>query len=417
MLTLNSVSPGQAINTFSSEAFKKVSGIVEAHLGKTFPAITLTVVQKGVVRFNGAWGWIDPWAETRPVQPDTLFDLASVSKVFTFTAFLALASAGRVQLDDPLVTIVPEFGESGPRPLDGGQDPHTGQMLPIPEEAHGQLADPRQVTFFHLLTHTSGLAPWRAIYQSAGPPPPLLDKPDPVGRATRWARALHALCHTPFVGKPGDGTVRYSDLGLMLLGEATSRLYGTPGRLENAITALVFEPLALRSVTFNPLEHGYSRKDIAPTEEDRHWRGRRCWGEVHDENACGVGGIAGHAGLFGTARDVATLGQAWLSGDHRLGISPTLLQAAISEQARTGAMRRGLGWMLKATENAPAGDLFCADAYGHTGFTGTSLWIDPERMLVVACLTNRVYGGREETSIHSFRRAIHDAIVKAVEEL
>lgn len=417
MPTLDIVAPNQAINTLSGSGHDALARVVEAHLGETFPAIALTVVQNGTVRFNGAWGWLDPEPASYPTQPDTLFDLASLSKLFTTTAFLALVSEGRVRLDDPLVSIVPEFGASGPRPLDGGQDPHSKAMLPIPDDARGQVADPALVTFFHLLTHTSGLAPWRALYEAAGPPPPLPDEPDPLGRETRWARLLGALCRAPFVGQPGDGIVRYSDLGLMLLGEATSRLHGTPGALDAAIAARALEPLALRSVTFNPLQHGCSRATIAPTEDDPGWRGRRCWGEVHDENACGAGGVAGHAGLFAAARDVAALGQAWLAGDPRLGIAPALLRAATHQQARTGEIRRGLGWMLKAPLDSSAGDLFGPNSYGHTGFTGTSLWMDPERALIVACLTNRVYPGRARPGIEAFRRAVHDVLVQAVEEL
>jgi CubicO group peptidase (beta-lactamase class C family) len=308
--------------------------------------------------------------------------------------------------------VIPEFAESGPRPLDGGKDPHTKILLPIPEAVRNQTADPRQVTCYHLLTHTSGLAPWRDVFNAAGPAPAPPDQIDPIPREERWVRALRALCGYPFVGQPGDRTVRYSDLGLMLLGEAICRLHGASGALEEALRKRVFEPLRLDTLTFNPVQRGHSRSTIAPTEDDPGWRGRRCWGEVHDENACGVGGVAGHAGLFGTARDVAAFGQAWLESDARLSIALDLLRRAVQEHEETSGMRRGLGWMLKAREDSPAGDLFSADSYGHTGFTGTSLWVDPPRALVVACLTNRVYPGREKIGIHAFRRALHDALVE-----
>jgi len=124
--------------------------------------------------------------------------------------------------------------------------------------------------------------------------------------------------------------------------------------------------------------------------------------------------FAGHAGLFATAKDVARFGQAWLAGDERLAISADLRQRATSQQA-SGQIRLGLGWMLKADSGSSAGDRYSARAYGHTGFTGTSLWIDPERELVCAVLTNRVYHGRAEAGIHRFRRAIHDLIVEAVD--
>ena len=156
------------------------------------------MIREGAVRLNAAWGWIDPESRAYPVRPDTLFDLASVSKLFTTSAFLSLVSAGRVRLDDPLVQVIPEFGESGPRPLDGGQDPHSKIPLPTPDTARGQTADPARVTFYHLLTHTSGLAPWRDVFNAAGPAPVPPDQVDPIPRAERWARALRrcAIIHS-----------------------------------------------------------------------------------------------------------------------------------------------------------------------------------------------------------------------------
>jgi CubicO group peptidase (beta-lactamase class C family) len=422
--------PAIDVNTFSPAVNGQFERILHAHLGETFPALALAVVHRGALCLNAAWGWLDPITRRYPTRPDSLFDLASVSKLFTASAFLSLVSAGRIALDDPLVRVIPEFDESGPRPLDGGQDPHTKVRLATPESARGQMADPGRVTFYHLLTHTAGIAPWRDVYNAAGPAPTPPDQVNMISQPVRWARALDALCQYPFVGQPGEGIVRYSDLGLMLLGEAVSRLYhdakvlpAAPGRsgfanppLHDALHALIFTPLDLPSLTFNPLQHERDRHTIAPTENDPGWRGRRCWGEVHDENACGVGGVAGHAGLFGTARDVAAFGQAWLDADPRLNVAPDLRQAAIGEREQTDGMRRGLGWMIKAFQDSSAGDLFSPDSYGHTGFTGTSLWVDPDRALVVVCLTNRVYPGREKEGIHAFRRAIHDAIVQAVEE-
>lgn len=416
MPTLDDLPPNTPIDALPAPMRARLEALIAAHLGITFPALTITVVHKGAVRLNAAWGWIDPEAQRWPVQADTRFDLASVSKLFTTTAFLTLVTEGRVRLDDPLIGVLPEFGASGPRPLDGGQDPHSKALLPTPPEALGQRADPAQVTFAQLLTHTSGLAPWRAVYQAAGPAPLPPDQRDPLPREERWRRGLRALCSYPFVGLPGDGVVRYSDLGLLLLGEALSRLHGTPGDLEPAVRARVLAPLDLTTITYNPLQNdGIPREAIAPTEDDPGWRGRRCWGEVHDENACGVGGVAGHAGLFGTARDVALLGQAWLDREPRLALDDDLLSAAIREQARTGPVRRGLGWMLKASEDASAGERFSAESFGHTGFTGTSLWIDPARRLVIAVLTNRVYPGRERPGIHEFRRAVHDLLAEAID--
>jgi CubicO group peptidase (beta-lactamase class C family) len=400
----------ESINKLSSPLRSRLYGAIQTSLGHVFPALTLAIIYRGEWMLEAAWGWVDPDTRQHPTAPDTLFDLASVTKVFTAAAFLSLVSAGRISLHDPLVKVIPEFGESGPRSMDGGQDPHTRAMLPVPTEVRNQYADPAVVTFWHLLTHMSGLAPWRAVYLAAGPVPPPPDKPDYLSSEQRWANALPALCTYPFVGQPGS-SVRYSDLGLMLLGEAVARLTGRT--LDVAIAEHVTERLGLASLTYNPVRKGYSRSQIAPTEHDADWRGRRCWGEVHDENACGLGGVSGHAGLFGTVRDVALFGQMWLEDDDRLKIAPELMRSAKTEQAASDGERRGLGWMLKSADS-PAGDLLSVSSFGHNGFTGTSLWIDPERQLVVACLTNRVYPGRHKEGIHGFQQTLHTILAEGL---
>jgi CubicO group peptidase (beta-lactamase class C family) len=183
--------------------------------------------------------------------------------------------------------------------------------------------------------------------------------------------------------------------------------------LDKAIAARILKPLNFQSGIYNPLQAGRNLNTIVPTEEDAIWRKRRAWGEVHDENACGVGGVAGHAGIFATARDIVALGQAWLDDDSRLAIAPHILAQARQEQARNG-FRFGLGWMLRAETDSSSSNEFSVSSYGHTGFTGTSLWIDPEQHLVVACLTNRVYPGREKAGIHEFRQALHAALARAL---
>ena len=403
-----------SVTTLSVSTTSRLDQLIGHNLGNVFPALTLAIIHQGDWMLNGAWGWIDPETQQHQVMPDSLFDLASVTKLFTVTAFLSLVSEGAIGLDNPLTDVIPEFGQNGLRTIDGGQDPHTKRMLPTPDDLMDKVADPSQVTFRHLLTHTSGLAPWRAVYKAAGPPPSPPDVTDPVPREKRWENGLAAICAYPFVGQPG-GSIHYSDLGLMLLGEATSRLHSAKGTLDTAVQQRVLGPLDLKSLTYNPVHDQLNRNSIIPTENDPNWRERRCWGEVHDENAGGVGGVAGHAGLFATAADVARFGQAWLEADPRLNISPALIAEAKREQAITSIQRRGLGWMLKLPDDSSAGDRYSSDSYGHTGFTGTSLWIDPERQLVVACLTNRVYPGRAKPGIHAFRRAIHDLLAEGAD--
>lgn len=383
--------------------------LLETHIPDTFPALSMCVLHRGNVVLNQSWGWIDPNTQQHPVTGLSLFDLASVTKLFVETAFLALVSDGKASLDGKLVDVIPEFGEINPRSINGGQDPHTREQLPIDDQFIGQSVDPTQVTFKHLLTHTSGLPPWRDVFNRASAVPPEPPQADQLIDTTRWQHALKAMVNYPFVGTIGD-TVRYSDIGIMLLGEAVARLNGT------TLDDVIHEQFGLASVVYNPIQHGIPLTDIVPAEFDTLWRNRRAWGEVHDENACGVGGIAGHAGLFATAFDVAQFGRAWLYNDPILRLSDDLHQLATQQQA-SGQFRLGLGWMLKAAEGSSAGDLFSMSSYGHTGFTGTSLWIDPDQRLVSAILTNRVYHGRNPDGIHIFRRAVHDLIVQGIREL
>ena len=385
--------------------------LIEQHLPNTFPALSVCVIHRGDTLLRDARGWIDPETRQHSVTTESLFDLASVSKLIVETSFLVLVDKGLISLESPLVSVVPEFGHLSPRAIGSGQDPHTRDFLPIEERFRGRHVDPAGVTFKHLFTHSSGLPPWRSVYLLAGdhpPPPPRSDSPYV---AERWRRGLAAMVDIPFAGAIGD-TVRYTDIGIMLLGEAVACLQGC--RLDQAVRELVLQPSGLSSFTYNPIMNGVNRESIVPTEYDDHWRHRRAWGEVHDENACGVGGIAGHAGLFATAADVARFGQAWLSGDPLLSISRELRAEATRQQV-SGQHRLGLGWMLKSDQDSSAGDRYSASSYGHTGFTGTSLWIDPERQLVCAVLTNRVYHGRQPEGIHAFRRAIHHNIVQAVD--
>lgn len=372
------------------------------------PTAALAVFHEDVLVFEGGWGWIDPEDKQIVATADTWFDLASLTKLFTMTAFLSLVSEGKVDVHTSVADLVPEFAALTSREIAGGQNPQTKEAEPVDPRFAGQVVRAKQITCWHLLTHTSGLPAWRDVYAIADPPPPPTDS-DPLAQVERWQRALRQICTYPFVAPPDTG-VRYSDIGLMLLGEVVARLHGTPGDLETALRERVTDAARFRP-TFNDI----ARILIAPTEVDSTWRKRRVWGEVHDENACGVGGVAGHAGLFSTAAAVAAFGSDWLHyAEGRFGIKPDIAADAVREQISDNGTRRGLGWAIKAAQDSSAGDLFSPNSYGHTGFTGTSLWIDPERDLVVALLTNRVYPGREVEGIHALRRTVHDGIVRAI---
>lgn len=385
---------------------------IAAHLPRSFPALSICALQRGELIWQQAWGWHDPVQRNIPTRCDSLFDLASVSKLITVSCFLALVERGTIALDSALADVLPSFAERGPVAIGCGQDPHTGEMMPIDARYQGQLVDPAAVQFRHLLTHCSGLPAWRSAYAHAAPCPPPVPQAGDSYAAERWQGGFAALLGYPFVAPVGSH-VLYSDIGMMLLGAAVAKLHGT--RFDRAAEELLLQPLELASFTHNPVAKGIPWQRMVPTEYDDKWRLRRVWGEVHDENSCGLGGVTGHAGYFATAADLARFGQAWLCGDERLPIGTMLRGTATQEQA-SGQFRLGLGWMLKARQGSSAGTAFSTDSYGHTGFTGTSLWIDPQRELVCACLSNRVYWGRERAGIHAFRATLHDLLAEAVDK-
>jgi len=397
---------------FSASALEHASSIVEQALDRVFPAAVVLIARHGLVVYHRAYGYFDPEQRQQPTPKDSLFDVASLTKLFTTTAFMRLVEAGYVGLDQPVAEILPEFG--GRRPIGGTEDPLAKVPLPVEDTYAGREVDASAVTFRHLLTHTSGLAAWRSVYLQ-NPTEQAISVRDfspgqviPQERATRIA----AIYKYDFA-YPTAAKVVYSDLGLIILGEAIARLAGKP--LELALREWVLEPLRLKDTGFTPPLSLASR--IAPTEICA-WRQRRLRGEVHDENAAGLGGVAGHAGLFTTAWDVAVLGQLYLNGgtygDAAL-LTPVTVAEMTREQVAWEEMRRGLGWMLKARQGASCGSFFSDDSYGHTGFTGTSLWIDPRRDLLVVVMTNRVYYGRDVEGILRLRPAFHDAVIQAIE--
>lgn len=393
--------------------FAKIDSLLQNALSATAPTIALAVFYRDRLLVERAYGYVDPPTRQQPALNSTLFDLASVTKLYTATAFLMQVARRKIRLDDPVVGIIPEFAGDGPRAIEGGQNPHTLEREPVALDVDPtQQVDPKRITFRHLLTHTSGLAPWRDLFRNVGPVPFPPGQTDPLPRPERIRKALALIANYSFVDVP-DKSVRYSDLGLILLGEAAARLEDQAS-IADVILSHILIPAELKTTMFNPPD----MERCAPTELDQRWRGRRCQGEVHDENACALDGIAGHAGLFSTAREVAEFGRLWLEavkGRAEEWLPTQLAREAVQEQ--TAGNFRGLGWVLKSPAGSSAGNLFSASSFGHTGFTGTSLWIDPERELVTALLTNRVYFGRENERINELRPALHDAVCEWVDAL
>jgi CubicO group peptidase (beta-lactamase class C family) len=396
------------IDKLRADTRARAHSVIGGAVSTVAPAVAVSVWQAGAPWFEAYAGWVDPETETTAVGFHTLFDLASLSKLFTATALLRLANDFKVDLDDPVGTLIPEFSEGGPRGVDGGVDPLAWEPLPTPAGREDWKVDPERVTWRRVLTHTSGLAPWHMVFRETGPAPPPPGMPDPLSIEARWAAALEAISGYRFVARPGE-EFHYSDIGFMLAGMAVARRFGQP--LPDAMQALIRDRLGLDSVTYRPVAAGRRSKRIAPTELDERWRQRRCWGEVHDENAAGLGGVAGHAGLFATAHDVARFGVAWLRGDPRLRLE-RFMRSAVKNQTPELEVARGLGWQVQPADHlAP----FSEEAYGHTGFTGTSIAVDPRRDLVVVLLTNRVYHGREPAAIDRLRLDVHEVFAAATD--
>ncbi len=372
--------------------------ILQNAVGVITPAAQLVVRWCGDVVCSEAFGWLDPETRAHPTQRDTLFDMASVSKLFTVTAFMTLVEEGRVTLDAPVSAVLPEF--SGLRPIQPYEDPLSpGGMVAVAENSG--FVDASRITFHDLLTHTSGLPAWRPLYR------------EPSADAAR----LMAL--NTFFSYPTGAQVVYSDIGLILLGMAVERLTGQSP--DTAVRNHVTAPLELQNTRYLPVpsvESAQSVENVAPTEFCA-WRNRRIAGAVHDENAYRLGGVAGHAGVFSTAEDIAAFGQIFLNRPtgQRRGF-PLLLSSTVDAMTRCytdgiGA-RRGLGFALWLDDPEASSNPFGQRAFGHTGFTGTCLWMDPERDLVVALLTNEVYNGRQNRGIAGLRVAVHRAIVEAI---
>lgn len=321
-----------------------------------FPGAALVIGRRDTVLFAKGYGRLT-WAGTSgAVDPDsTLYDLASLTKVIaTTTAMMLLVERGRARLDTPVATYLPEF------------------------RGEGTAA----VTVRELLTHTSGL---RATL--------------PLAReAADSAAALRLVFAATPIVPPGTRVV-YSDLNAILLGEIVGRQGGAP--LDRFSAREIFTPLGLRHTMFHP--PAWIVRRIAPTGV---WHGRSVAGVVNDQNAAKLGGAAGHAGLFATARDVARFAQFMLregalADGHRL-LKPETVRLFTTRAVNpgNGAEARALGWETVPTgeQVSSAGTRFGPRSYGHTGWTGTSLWIDPDRDLFVVLLTNRVFAARARRS-------------------
>jgi CubicO group peptidase (beta-lactamase class C family) len=343
----------------SAQPFAAVDAPIEAALGRRFTAAVVRIEAGGTLVHERAFGTTSDDAFGRAIDPTTRFDLASLTKVIVATALLAAVDDGSIALDTPLAAL------PGVAPEWSTRD------------------DARRITARMLLAHTSGL-------QSGADYRTLFDR-----NVEAYALSV------PLKRAPGSAVI-YSDIGFIALGVAFARASRA------ALTTAVRERLrafAVSSFAYVPPER--DRLAIPATEEDA-WRGR-VRGRVHDEKAALMGGVSGHAGIFGDARDVARIAEAYLAPAHGRPspLSAALAGEAVAEQAHDPVLRRGLGWALKTSDQNSCGAVADSATFGHTGFTGTCVWADPARDMSVTLLTNAVFFGRHD--LRDVRAAVCDA--------
>ena len=364
----------QPVEARTESQLQPAFDVVEAGIKEqAYPGATLAIGYRGKVALR-AFGKQTYDMNSPDIAVTTMYDIASLTKVVVTTTLVAKLAEGDfpvpIDLDARIERYLPEWA-SGPQP----------------EWRH-------EVTVRHLLTHTSGLPPFKEYWRTSKSKQDTLDR----------------IFAEPLDYEPGTKEV-YSDLGIILMAEIIERLTGKP--LDELAREYIFSPLAMTSSMYNPPKNRWPT--IAPTEIDNQYRHHLIQGEVHDENAAAIGGVSGHAGVFSTAPDLAAFCQMLLNGGvygHRRILNRATI-AEFTTPQRLASGTRTLGWAAP-TEGGSSGQFFGPRSFGHTGFTGTSIWIDPDRQLFVVLLTNRVYPTRENQKHIKIRPALHDAVVQSL---
>ncbi|HEY1953400.1 MAG TPA: serine hydrolase [Gemmatimonadaceae bacterium] len=370
---------------FAPNLGARLDSIVSVGLAEgAAPGVALAVGRYGRLVHLRGYGRIDVPAGSPAVTDSTMFDMASLTKVVaTTTAAMILEDEGKLDLNATVHSYLPEIDDTA--------------------KSH--------ITVRQILTHSGGFEAFAPLWR------------DLHGR-TEYLKQINAQ---PLVYQPGDSTI-YSDWDYILAGLIIERITGMP--LDQFVATRVWQPLGMRDTGFNPLATGPLPADssctaafrpdhpllarIAATEIDTAYRHIHVHGIVHDENACALGGVAGHAGLFSSARDVAIFCQMLLSGGQYGGvrlIQPTTVARWTARQSPKSS--RALGWDTPS-EHSSAGRYFSARSFGHTGFTGTSIWVDPERGVFVVLLTNRVDPTRANLRHEALRRDVADAVQTSI---
>lgn len=335
--------------------------------GKAFPGASLSITLSGSLVALKGFGRFTYDFKSPAVTTETVFDLASVSKVLaTTTMAMILYDRGLLDLEVPVMGILPEF--------------------------KGQDRRKEQVTVRMLLTHSSGLPAYEKLFLRANTKSELLQQAFTI--SLRYDPGTHA---------------EYSDIGFILLGLVLERI--ADESLNRFCAREVFSPLRMLDTAFNPPPSWRPR--IPPTADDQTFRKRIIQGEVQDENAYVLGAVAGHAGLFSTASDVAIFAHALLVGTPV--VRPETVALFTRRESSPPGTSRALGWDTPSFPSQ-SGKYFSESSFGHLGYTGTSLWIDPERQLSVTLLTNRTWPDCANQAIKQIRPRFHDAVIEALEK-
>jgi serine-type D-Ala-D-Ala carboxypeptidase len=355
-----------------------------------FPGAVVLVSKDDAVVYERAFGFRSLLPHKTTMELETIFDLASLTKpLATAVAVMLLIHEKKLRLDDQITRVIPMYGVFG-------------KSL---------------TTVRHLLSHSAGLPAWKAFFED-------VVRNEKSGRinfvASRAAKnfVFEQIHREKTLNPPGARTL-YSDLGFMILGEAVEILTGNT--FDRFCQERIFKPLGLRSTGFIDLSQLRTHRIqpvenmIAPTE-NCPWRKKILCGEVHDDNAYAMGGVAGHAGLFSSARDLHTLlirMNRCLSGKDSF-VPQSLVQEFLTRSDSEGHSSFALGWDTPTPGNSASGGLFSSRSVGHLGFTGCSIWWDLEKNCHVILLTNRVHPSRKNEKIKDFRPHIHDQIMKVV---
>lgn len=374
-------------------SFEEVEREMDAAVERrVFPGAVLLVREGTRVFYHRAFGHRSIEPEVTPMTEDTIFDVASLTKPFaTSIAMMLLVKEGKVGLDDRVTRFFHNFG------------------------VHGKT----HITFRHLLSHCSGLPTWRPYFKDILQIERRGGRINFLGSPGAKAFVYQQIHRERLEQQPGRKAV-YSDLGFMLIGAAIEEVGGMS--LDRFCHERIFRPLGVRSTGFIDLSQLRARRlepvteMIAPTQRCP-WRKKILCGEVDDDNAYAMGGVAGHAGLFASAKDLdALLGRLSDCYHNRNPMIPQrIMQEFWTRNAAVPDSTWCLGWDTPSPQGSSAGSHFSPHSVGHLGFTGTSVWLDLEHDRHVLLLSNRVHPNRDNDTIRAFRPFIHDLIVKAVQ--